>query len=1306
MRLRLRRVLSILAETLLLIAVPVRAQDVSTLQGGVTDTSGAVVPDAKIEITEASSRATRDTTTDTNGSFAFNQLRPGTYSVQVSKTGFKLFLRENVVLLVATPTTIAIRLEVGSLSEQVAVAGESEPTVNTTDATIGNPFDERDVKSLPFLARNAASMLTLQPGVITTGESDTDKLSMGSISALDSSGRDGAVNGVRGNQTNLTIDGVDANDWQNQAAFTSALPVTLDSLEEFRVTTTNANASEGVAGGAQVALVTKSGSNDFHGNLRWFYRTSGTAANSFFANASGLPRPKLQRNIGGGSLGGRLVRDRAFFFLDYEARREESSQPELRSIPSESLKDGALIYECAEGANCPGGTVQGLTASHPVPPGAFGMTPAMIKVVDPAGLGIDPAMISYLKQFPAGNDPAAGADNGLNFTAYRFNAPIGTDNNIYTARFDFNLTRDGRHAIFWRGILGGIKTDLQGAQFPGLPPADTLLNNSRGFVLSYSGQWFSNVTDTLRWGFTRMGVTESGNTGASFGSTGFDTLTNYNRGFGRIVPVNEIKDDLSWSHGTHLVQFGGAVRFVRNHHYDQSNSYPFFSIESGICQSLCNQAALLLLSTGAPPLLDQTIFTRSVMTLLGSISFAGGTFQADPKTGTFFPQGTTARRIFAENDFETYAQDSWRLRSNITFTYGLRYGYETPPWEVNGLQVRPDQDLNQWFFDRVAQGNAGIGSNVSPLLSWVLAGRANNAPSWYSPDYRNFAPRLAMAWSPGFDAGPGKVVFGGPGKSSVRVGAGIYYDREGGAIAAENDSSGSPGLATSEQNSSGLFNLATAPRFAGSCSSAGCTGLPSLNLYVTPPTKVQFPFAPAANTSNVDFAVDNRLRTPYSMNFDLSIQRELPGKVTLDVGYVGTLGRRLLAKIDFGMYENLRDPKSGATLFQAYDQIAKLVGPNPFKPSIDPTSISALSNIANIPYFQNLMPNMPAFTASFLNNPAYASLTPTQAFYAFVTQAGAPSWSCALFFLDTLGIQPSPWNSSLDPHGTGFVLYTPQFSTLDGWTNFASSNYNSLQISVRKNVGGSVFTANYVYSKSIDNASAAENGDFNPNLGSGAFNGLNGLIENPYDLRASRADSNFDLRHNFNATFVSDLPFGTGKRFAGHASRKLNALVGGWEISGAWRWRSGFPISPDNGFFFPTDFFLETFATFTAPVHTHVVRNGANGVPNLFSDPAAIFNDTAFTLPGGTGSRNAIYGPAYFDVDLGVYKTFRVPWSERQRLQFRATAYNTFNDVNFSDNVLNMSMEPDQLSTFGQVTATAGPRGGAREMEFAVRFDF
>jgi len=1266
---------------ILVVAAAGRAQDTGSLHGTVTDPNGAVIGKANVQITEASTGTVHSMETDNNGSFNFTQVKPGVYSVIVTHDGFRKYQRDNVTVLVASPTAVDVELALGDVKETVTVEAAAMPTLNTLDATVGNPFDEKEVKGLPFAARNPVNLLTLQPGVTVTGQSDTDKTFLGSPLRLDE--KDGVVNGVRSNQSNITLDGVDANNWETQAAFTSALPLTLDSLQEFRVITTNANATDGDAGGAQVALVTKSGTNDFHGNARWLYRTSGTSANDFFNAQSGLPVTKLVRNIGGASFGGPVKKNRLFFFLDYELRREASGEQVSQPVPSDDLKQGILKYVSTTGQ-------------------AITLNPSDIQNLDPSHIGVNPAMLSYLSLFPTGNDVSQSSDGGLTNSAFRFNAPVSQDNNIYTARVDYNLTANGSQSIFFRGSLGDIKADLIPAQFPGLPPSSTLLNNSRGFVIAYNAQLKPTLINTFRYGLTRLGIDQSGAKGEAFflrnlNSTANFQFVNSNRAVGRQIPTHELKDDLSWIRGKHTFQMGGSLRFTRSHRLDDALTFPFFQVNTGTCVNLCRDAFSKLTNDGNPnnDPVDPDTFNQSFLYLLGSITQANATFFVDAKNGTFLPAGTAPKRVFAENGYEGYFQDSWRLKSNVTLTLGLRYNYDTPVWETNGNMVSPTVDVQSWWSQRLRDMAAGVPSDASPDLSFALSGRANGKDAWWQPDRNNLAPRVAIAWSPNFNNGLLHALFGGAGKTSIRAGAGIYYSRMGGAIAADTDVNGSFGLADSLVNGAGQFTMQTAPRFSGSCNSTTCSGFPDLSLFFDAPTSATFPAVPAPNFKNLGFLVDNRLRTPYSTNVTFSVQRELGKGFVLDVGYVGTFGRKLTIKTDLSqMYGNFKDPASGQTLWGAYNQIVDLIGKDPFNPK---TPVSAVPNIA---FFDNLLPNLPGF----LGVPGD---TPTQAFYELATSF-APDWGDALAFgIDTVagGGAGSPWNTTVDPQQDGFVLYQRQYQSLPAWVNWGSSTYHSLQVGLRKNGRNVTFGVNYVYSKSMDNGSAPENADLFSQ--SGLFS-VNGQIANPLDPRASRARSDFDLRHNFNGYWLTSLPFGRGQHFLANAGKALQAAIGDWTFAGSLRARSGFPITPGNGFNFPTNFELTPPGTLLGDIHTNVTKRDKNGFPNLFGDnPDAVAALLDFTRPGGSGTRNGLNGPGYFSTDMTVTKGFRLPWSDNQKLIFSAAAYNVFNNVNFSE-LFVQGLQPHPGPTFGRFNGTTNSLSGHnnRDMEFGLRFEF
>src|SRR5690348_499663 len=312
-------------------------QATTSLRGTVTDPSGAAVPKASVTLTNVDVNTPRTTRTGPQGDYSFVSLPPGTYQLVIETPGFERYQQTNLQLLVNTPATVNVQLKLGSVNETVAVTAEA-PVLNSADASIGNAFSNTQVKQIPLEGRNVPDLLSLQAGVVYTGNRpDQDR---------DYDTRSGSVNGARSDQSNVTLDGVDVNDQANGYAFTSVLPVTLDSVQEFRVTTTNYNADQGGGSGAEVALVTKSGTNAVHGSAYEYLRNTATSANDYFIKQaelnSGQPNQplKLIRNIFGTSLGGPLKRDRLFFFANYEGTREREEQSVVRTIPTPTLCQG------------------------------------------------------------------------------------------------------------------------------------------------------------------------------------------------------------------------------------------------------------------------------------------------------------------------------------------------------------------------------------------------------------------------------------------------------------------------------------------------------------------------------------------------------------------------------------------------------------------------------------------------------------------------------------------------------------------------------------------------------------------------------------------------------------------------------------------------------------------------------------------------------------------------------------------------------------------------------------------------------
>jgi Carboxypeptidase regulatory-like domain len=531
----------------------------SSVRGTVTDKSGGAVAGARVTLSNVEQAVQREVVAGSSGEYEFLALPPGTYGITVEAPNFKKFERKNVQLLVNLPSTVDVALEVGSTSETIEVSAQAQ-ALNTTDASLGNAFSERQVKDLPLEGRNVPDLLSLQPGVAYTNNRPD-------VPTWDT--RTGAVNGARSDQSNVTVDGVPVND-EGGHAFTSVLPVTLDSVQEFRVTTTNSNADQGGTSGGQVALVTKSGTNRLHGSAYEYHRNTYTSANDFFIKNSQMQTcvdngidlskkecnqaPKLIRNIFGGSLGGPIKKDRLFLFGNYEGTRRREEQSQTVAVPSAAMRDGVIQYACADPSACPGGTVAGFTGNHSVQDGYFALSPSQITGMDPLSLGPNNAILQYLNTWP--NQNCNNQGDGVNYVCFNFSAPISDTQNVYIARADYNITRDARHRV---SVTGALQNEsYAGTPFlPGQAPSNSIVHYNKGIIVNYSGVITNSILNNFRYGFIRESYGSIGNSEQNWiyfrglnDQTGAVTRTN---SFQR--PIHTIADDVAWTHGKHTWQF-------------------------------------------------------------------------------------------------------------------------------------------------------------------------------------------------------------------------------------------------------------------------------------------------------------------------------------------------------------------------------------------------------------------------------------------------------------------------------------------------------------------------------------------------------------------------------------------------------------------------------------------------------------------------------------------------------------------------------------------------------------------------------
>jgi Carboxypeptidase regulatory-like domain len=1291
----------------------------TSVRGSVLDRSGAAIAGAKITITNNGQALQRKTESDNSGEYKFLALPPGTYTLSVEKSGFRRFERTSMDLLVDVAVTSNVTLDVGATSEKVEVSAQTE-TVNTTDASLGNAFGEVQVKELPLESRNVPDLLSLQAGVLYTGNRpDVDR---------DQDTRSGAVNGARSDQSNITVDGIPAND-KGAEAFTSVLPMTPDSVQEFRVTTTNYGADQGVSSAAQVAIVTKSGTNSFHGSLYEYNRNSYFSANDYFVKAaqigSGTPNlpSQLNRNIFGGSVGGPIIKDRFYFFLNYEGYRDAEAVSAVRQIPTAAMRNGVIQYLCLTNngvpntALCPGNSVTANGMTFTAPPGYEALSPATITSMDvttPAGSpnGPNPVAEQYMSTYPVPNDFTI--PDGVNTAGYRFRDPTRTTKNWYIGKLDYNLTADGRHRLSLSASLANESTDdsASNAPFlPGMPPELNVLTFNKGLVASYSAVFSPTLLNNFHYGFVRESVGSIGDSNQTWNYLqAFSQGITYSSAFQR--PIHNFTDDLTWVRGKHTWQFGFQIAILRDPETNQNNSFsigqanPDWMTDSGLSEP-SNPSPLNPTNNGLPTV-DTSFnsnYDYAMTSLLGMVTFGDAIYNYTHSLATL-PQGAPVSRRFAEDSYEMYAQDIWKVKPNLTLTLGLRYSLFSPPWETNGLQVGTTFNLGNWFNAREKGMLQGLPSNSQPLITYQFAGPANGRGGIYNWDYHDFGPKVAFAWSPNFSGGMMNKIFGSKGTSSIRGGFGMVYDRVGESLVDTFDQNGSFGLATQLNNPSDFETSQIAPRLTSMnvIPAADTQGNPILE----PAPPAAFPQTFPSGLGAIQWGLDQNLKTPYSYTLDLAMSRELKSNFTLDVAYVGRMSHRLLAQDDLAMPLDIHDKASGLDYFSAEDALARVFRPQLVAGVANPTqSFSPGQVSAKVQQFwqDQIQPLVAggAYTLSGCTGGNTLSTT-NPVVFAFDNFCGtAFNDSLALYNLDYNGVPDfNNANQLYFTSGGQYSYYPPQFSSLYAWRSIAWSNYNALQATLRHRMAhGIQFDLNYTYSKAIDISSDAER--VGP-ASSGSLLGLNNNIINAWNPAAQKGVASFDATHQFNSNWIFELPFGRGRMLAGNASKLLDAAIGGWQLTGIFRWTSGFPVTVDNGFSnFPTNFEMEGNADQVAPVKTGVYGN--LGTPNIFANGPAAISSFAPAYAGESGQRDEIRGDGFFEVDLGLAKRWLMPWSEKQSLQFRWDTFNVSNTAKFDvqSALLNNSLGLGSGNSFGNYS---GLLTNPRIMQFALRYEF
>jgi len=1252
-RMKLTGLLGALSLFVFLVSSAAAQSGRSTVAGTVIDQNDAVVAGASVRILNPDTGFSRTTTTNESGRFNFPGLLASTYQIEVEVRSFKKLITRDVRALVDSTSDLTLRLEPGDVTAVVNVVGNALDTIaNTQDATIGNNFTSEQIAQLPTNLRRVADLLTLQPGVT----------------------REGYVSGGRSDQANVTLDGIDINDQQTggrtlqfQTTQGTVLRLTAEAVDEFRITTVGANASQGRSSGAQISLITKSGTNEFRGAGFYLYRPTKGSSNNFFNNLSGLPRGSLARDVYGGAIGGPLIKNRAFFFYSLELQREQFGESVVRVVPLPHLGRGEMRF-LGSAPGDPAGTVRLVT----ITPTQFNQIYSEVNGLNPAAAA---ALASAASRYPA-NDPTVG-DN-INTSGFRFNANRRIDENTHIARFDFNLS--DQQQLF---VRGNYQYDLttSASQFPDTP-SPSLWNHPYGFVVGHSWTMSSNKVNNFRYGLTRQAFSDQGDSSANAVSFRFVfSPLLFTRTLNRITSTHNFTDDFTLIRGDHTVQFGGNVRLIRNARTSFSNAFdsaitnPSFYDQSGGVVDAEIIAAGYTIAGG-----QRAIAQAAATALIGRFSQYTGRFTYD-KDGSVLSAGTPTDRNFATEEYDIYGQDAWKLRQNLTLTFGLRYALSRPVYERNGFQMVPSERLGEFFERRKASAARGVPLN--DLIQFQLGGPRNNAPGFYEMDWNNLQPRVAIAWSPDSKSGLLRALFGEQGKSVIRGGFSMMNDYFGQQLAVSFDQLSTIGFTSDTTIAANTYNVTTrpAPVFTGFTQDVRTLpGIPQ-----NPPLRFM---TPADQAQRIETSLDATIVSPKHYTWNVSYGRELPASMYFEASYIGRSARNLFASRDIMALNNIVDQQSGMDWYTAAGILHDLRAAN-----------TPIHQVPVIPYFQNLFPN---YTTTINNVP----LNSTQRIYRLVARSGLPGpvggglnildWTFVQLLIDDRGVFPN-------------MFFHPQYAAFSAFGTTAKSNYHGGSFTLRQRFRETMsFDLNYTFSKSFDDASGLQTGT---SYGSQ-------FILNPLRPDDSYAVSDFDISHLINANFLFNLPIGRGKTFYSNIGRAADAIVGGWALTGIFRWNTGLPLSvPIDAEQWATNWNAQSQGTRIRPLSAAAVRS----TQNFFADPQAAFNSFRNARPGETGERNAFRLPGFSALDLGLLKSVTMPWSENHKFQFRLEVFNVLNKQyldadNFTRTTYGLPIDPETATVARDLTGRAifgrvfdriqGANQGRRFLQFGFRYQF
>ncbi|HSE16196.1 MAG TPA: carboxypeptidase regulatory-like domain-containing protein [Pyrinomonadaceae bacterium] len=1222
----------------------------SRVTGTVVDEKGSVVPGAVVTLTNEATQVSLTTSTGNGGTYVFDSIQAGKYTVSVEKQGFKKAVSVGNTANVNQPATVDFTLEVGGLAETVQILSSAEAVQTSSSGNFGNTVETRTLLTLPIVGnrgRNPLEFINFQPGVVTGANTG------GGIH----------VHGSRDRAFNFTLDGIDINETSAGGSNFTPIRTNPDSLNEFQVVTGNFTADLGRSSGAQVTLVTKSGTNDFHGSLFEFYQTPRFHANEYNNLINRAARPQFVQHIFGGSIGGPVYlpafneggpthyngKNKTFFFTNLQLLRTKQSFFVNRTVYTQQARNG--IYRYVQGGINRNATQANPSVDangNPLP----GLTIRSYNVFpNPLGLGPDPTTQFIIGFTPLPNNFNVG--DGLNVAGFSFVAPQTERQYDFTTKIDHYFNE--RHSVYVRWAHGAQNTLGDNAngglqKFPGIPNFVDTYRTPRNLAVNYRWTVTPTVVNEFVTGFNRF----------TFSFNNPDPRENPpvilnvpNDPLNLEEPVNNLRtittwqfvDNLSVIRNQHAFKFGTNLRFQK--HVDDRSAVAGVLTRARIFLGTGQNPVPANFGTGTSNTLvpginaaDRSRLDSWINDILGRVGTINQAFVAIDDN-TFGPGRTRFNYEAHYPEYDFFGQDTWKIARNLTLDLGLRWEMRLSPRAPNDIVLRPEQRL-------------AIGEQPTNAFRF-------GEGKLYDDSMFQLAPSVGFAWDPT-----------GSGKTSIRANYRLAYDRTNTFVFSSFIFQSAPGLTRAVTNNTFGQNGGLLRQ-----------GVPVLNSNDVTPLQFRQPPPFSTNSLNV---VDPDLKYPRTHQYSVSFQRELGGKNVLEINYIGRQGRNLFGGYDVNQVDYTRNG------FLADFEQLRTTGNSP--------RINQL--LAGHSGLQ-LVNGVRETGSAFLLRQTLAGQVrlPNGALTSNLVAAGGVAQAAFIIAQSTQGaFAANPGTVTLVANGFSPFFFQP-YPQFTGAVNVIDSNdrsrYNALEIQVsRRSSKGLAFQASYTLAKSEDTRS------FDPALtlltrgGTGQSAANTPFDINNRDLNYARSD--FDRRHALQGYVLYELPFGKGRRWGADWGRTTEILLGGVNVSAVLRRYSGRPFTVFSG---STTLSQVVFTPASCKDCSpdfggRTLENGQNVF--FTAEQRARFFVPAAGEASNVG-RNFFNGPAFFNLDMTLGKKFR--FTETQNLEIRVEAQNVTNTPSFAVPDANLILTS---GSFGQILGST--TSTARKIQFVAKYNF